>query len=177
MKSVLLRKLKNGIKTLLESTRLTESLLWTLKRHGGIMLPIYDCRNDLKTLHVQDGMKLEVFWKDLPHGRGPALSVFILDQEILKFDCFGPEDGHYHTPCFDPSKTESRLFMPESTIEAQIQRTRFEIMRNLAYYQSRATDKRVRRFVPDLSALEYSLDRACGLMRRYASELPPERGA
>lgn len=143
---------------------LSESLTWGLNCHGGKMRPDYSCRNDPQSVDIGASARLEVFWKKLPIGKGPAVSLFILDEEILRIDCFGEELGHMHASFFHPVEGEHRLFMPEKTVEAQIERARFELCRNYSYYQSRVANAGVRKVKIEDSQIVAASDRACEIM-------------
>jgi hypothetical protein len=102
-------------------------------------------RRDLVVHRIGPGVELEVFWKVLRVGRGPALSLFIHDVELLRLDCFGPGAGHIHVAWGEPHGAgEDRLYLAEGSVEAQIDRCLFELQRNLSYYQQRCKDERVR---------------------------------
>lgn len=151
-----------------DSGAATEALAWAGNRHRGWLRANYGTRRDLRRIPVGDAVRIEVFWKDLSIGRGPAASVFLLDGEILRFDCFGPGDGHVHAAFFLAGKAESRLYMPETTVAAQFERAMFEIERNLGYYQARLADSRLRRLAIDPEALGRASQEARVIMQRYA---------
>jgi len=103
-------------------------------------------RKDLVQYPVQDHVCLTVFWKVLDVGRGPATSLYIHGLEVLKFDCFGEHQGHYHIALRgDEGASQIRLFLPEPTVEEQIDRMWFELTTNLDYYLQRNPDPRVRK--------------------------------
>lgn len=107
-------------------------------------------RHDLKRIPLADDAFIDVFWKALPIGRGPAASVVVHDQEVLRFDCFGPGKGHLHASFFQQTLApELRLFFSEPTIRQQIDRAAFEVTRNLYYYTQRSPYAAVRRFRVD----------------------------
>jgi hypothetical protein len=149
-----------------------ESIRWSLNRHQGCLRPDASSRRDLETIPINENAHLEVFWKDLKIGKGPAVSLFILGNEILRIDCFGPGDAHLHATFFQPTGGESRLFMGEPTIEEQIARARFELCRNFRYYQWRDSRKAVRRVQIHPSDMERAYAQACEIMHRFLSEVP-----
>jgi hypothetical protein len=56
-----------------------------------------------------------VYWKILPIGKGPAVSLYAFGFQILRFDCFGATDGHFHLFLGWPSPTnEDRIWLPEA---------------------------------------------------------------
>jgi hypothetical protein len=98
-------------------------------------------------VRVTSQIVFETYWKDVEAGKGPALIVWFEHRKILKFDCFGKGRGHNHLSVPVHSKrTEefNRIFLPEETIEAQIERVVFELRTNLFYYLARAPHRRAR---------------------------------
>ena len=127
--------------------------------------------NDVVLYPVQDHAYLAVYWKDLPIGKGPCISLYVYDKEILKFDCFGEDRGHYHTNVNQPSlapRGEERLYFSERTIEDQVARSIFEIRRNAAYHLQRNFDPHVTFFKLDRPRLEAALGQAAAKMLEYA---------
>src|SRR6266852_5590791 len=55
-----------------------------------------EIRRDVEWIRVQPDVSLKVYWKVLPIGKGPAISLYIFEFQILRFDCFGATDGHFH---------------------------------------------------------------------------------
>ena len=53
-------------------------------------------RKDVEIIPIQPNLELVVYWKVLQVGRGPALILQAYGKEVLKFDCFGRDDGHFH---------------------------------------------------------------------------------
>src|SRR5438094_9053445 len=50
-------------------------------------------RRDVKWIHVQPDVDLELYWKVLPIGKGQAVSLYVFGFLILRFDCFGETYG------------------------------------------------------------------------------------
>jgi hypothetical protein len=116
-------------------------------------------RRDVRRIDAGPGLELEVFWKRIPGvGRGPACSVLVAGEEVLRLDCFGPGDGHLHADSLMLApEGEDRLFFGEDTVPAQIERALFEIRRNLAYYTARSRWPPARAFKADPVRLEAAL--------------------
>lgn len=95
-------------------------------------------RRDITFFEIGDGITLAVFWKALDIGSGPAFSLHAGASEPLRFDCFGPGEGHFHTeiPTFDGLRVD-RIWLPEPTRRAQVDRALWEIETNAAYYLAR----------------------------------------
>src|SRR4029079_8036588 len=105
-----------------------------------------EVRSDVEWIPVQPDVDLKVYWKILPIGKGPAISLYAFGFQILRFDCFGARDGHYHLLLGWPSPTsEDRIWLPEPNATAQVERTMFELTKNVTYYLQRHNDERVRR--------------------------------
>jgi hypothetical protein len=97
-------------------------------------------------LKIQDEVFFQVYWKSLQIGMGPAVILKAYGQEILKFDCFGKEKGHYHiAPNYD-----FRIYFVEETIIDQIHRTIQELEINGLRYLKMQKD-------PKIKALNFSL--------------------
>jgi hypothetical protein len=152
-------------------TVVPQSAAAELSPHPGRLFPDYSQRNDLQMVPVSDEVRLEVFWKDLAHGKGPAVSLFILEEEILRIDCFGSERPHLHASFFMPAEGESRLFMPEATVEAQIERAKFELCRNFGYYQARVLNEKIRQVQLAPAVMTESAERAASIMRGFAEKV------
>ena len=53
-------------------------------------------RKDLLNIKVIEDVYFQVYWKVLEHGKGPAVILYVNRKEVLKFDCFGKDKGHFH---------------------------------------------------------------------------------
>ncbi len=151
------------------------SLEWSFRRikyHYGRMQPDVLSRQDACQIPISLQAYLEVFWKDLPHGTGPAVSLFIKNEEILRIDCFGPEVGHLHTGFFMPSSGECRLRLPEKDRAAQINRAVFEICHNWHYYQDRILIPSIRQYKLEQKQVEKAALEARELMFQFLREVP-----
>lgn len=127
--------------------------------------------NDVVIYPVQEHAYLAVYWKDLSIGKGPCASLYVYDKEILKFDCFGENQGHYHTNMNQPSlapQGEERLYFFERTIEDQVARSIFEIQTNAAYHFQRNFDPRITFFKLDRPRLDIACREAKAKMLEYA---------
>ncbi len=125
-------------------------------------------RRDRVRLHVQDDVFVDVYWKDVELGKGPSISVFVLGEEMMKFDCFGKDRGHFHIAFFTPGASNvSRMYMPEPTIEDQIERAVFEIRKNINYYLQRNSKRRIRKCVIDAKKLSAVCEKAKSKMYEF----------
>ena len=113
----------------------------------------YPDRRDVRRLAINSHAELHVFWKVLTRGRGPAFSLFVCGDEVLRLDCFGAGEGHYHTQFYCPDTPKrTRLHFYETTASEQVERAMFEVIRNLDYYLQRHPRKCVRKvqMAPDI---------------------------
>ncbi|MGD1901409.1 MAG: hypothetical protein ACFB9N_04135 [Geitlerinemataceae cyanobacterium] len=125
-------------------------------------------RRDVEFFPIDSLCKLEVYWKAFKFGVGPAIVFHALDNQVMRFDCFGGKFGHAHFYVIEPVKgCESRLLLPEKTIEAQIDRALFEISENLGYWMSRHKNPSVRQMHPDRAAVAAAVERARATMQDY----------
>lgn len=115
-------------------------------------------RRDLKRYSISPEVCIDVYWKHVNQvGDGTALSLYVLGHEVLKFDCLGPDDGHFHAEFMSPDKPrESRLFFAEKSHAAQIDRTLFELLHNVPYYLQRHPNR-------DVRALVFPVEKVSGL--------------
>ena len=137
-------KVRRLLRFVFSKQLLSESFSWGIDRNFGRMRPDDSVRNDCRDLPVCEGVYVQVFWKKMSFGKGPALSLFVLDEEILRIDCFGEAAAHIHAAMFLPNEGENRLWMPEATIPEQIERACFELYRNHQYYQCRVPNPQIR---------------------------------
>lgn len=113
-------------------------------------------RRDVEVLTIQPNVELIVYWKVLQIGRGPAVILQAYGKEILKFDCFGKGEGHYHTAP-DYGK---RIFFDEETVSAQINRTSIELKENAQSYLKRQEDSRIQNIELDQKKLVKAVHQA-----------------
>lgn len=112
--------------------------------------------------------KLEVYWKLTGLGRGPAIILHVLDQYVMRFDCFGEKAGHAHFYMVTPEQhCKSRLFLPEKTVELQIERALFELSTNLDYWLARHRHPSVRRARLDAAVVATAIEQARSTMKAH----------
>lgn len=116
-------------------------------------------RKDVVTYVIQPHLEFDIYWKDTGDvGIGPTVAVYIYEKEVLRFDCFGPDKGHYHifTEYEDGSKND-RIFWRESSRIDQISRTIWDLEKNLDTLIQLVSDGRIRQFQINHSALQSKL--------------------
>ncbi|WP_290480459.1 MULTISPECIES: hypothetical protein [unclassified Hyphomonas] len=133
----------------------------------------FPSRRDLKIFSISPDAELHVFWKVLPIGRGPAFSLFIHEDEVLRFDCFGEDEGHYHAH-FERgwSAAQTRLYFFEASESEQIDRVEFELLNNLDYYLQRHPWARIRAVRLDRGQLETACAAAGEQARAFLRSIP-----
>ncbi len=139
--------------------------------------PELDTATDRRQFRPQPNVMLEVYWSRVPgFGRGPAASLFVLDEEILRLDCFGGAGGHMH---FNPEQAHltaglesPRIRFGPGTIPDQIARSVFELKTNGVAALKSNMIKRIRDFPLDAAAL----DRVSNDMADYMQALYETHG-
>jgi hypothetical protein len=126
-------------------------------------------RRDVIFFPIGVNAELEVYWKKEKLGCGPAIILHVLGFYVLRFDCFGYPGGHAHIYLITANqKCESRIFLPEKTIEEQIDRALFEMSKNLDYWMQRHYDPTVRKIrLPNKKRLNAALEEARESMLEY----------
>jgi hypothetical protein len=118
----------------------------------------YPLRHDVHHFDLGSGVFLAVYWKSLPIGRGPSISLHIGSFEPLKFDCFGEEAGHFHTDILPLNASKNaRIWMPENSRQAQVERAIFELQENSQYYLDRSQHLKCRTATVDKIRMNTSL--------------------
>lgn len=143
-------------------------------------LPLSERRiNDPVVYPIQDGAYVAVYWKALPIGRGPCASLYVLDREILRFDCFGEGKGHFHANIAQRNllfgRSRNRRYFVERTIEEQIERAAIEIKTRAAEHLRASRDPRIAGFVLGRKGLERACDAMQQQMLEYLRAVPALR--
>jgi hypothetical protein len=116
-------------------------------------------RKEIKMLLIQPGFEMDVFYRNID-GKdvGVAVSVYVLDMEIIRFDCFG-ELGHYHMFTGNNLNSDTgHVAFTSSVIGEQIQQI-VVILRNFKEYTEASRMRRIRKFRVDQLRLDSFLDR------------------
>jgi hypothetical protein len=132
-----------------------------------------EIRSDVEWIHVQHCVDLKVYWKILPIGKGPAVSLYVFGFQILRFDCFGATDGHFHLLLGWPTPaSEDRIWLPEPNATAQVERAMFELTKNVTYYLQRHNDERVRALQLEPADWSTACTRARDKMLHFLCSVP-----
>ena len=77
--------------------------------------------DDVVMIPVQPNSYLAAYFKRYGPDVGPGVSLYVFENEILRFDCFGAGRGHYHSlPCIAAVPATERIDFAADTIETQI---------------------------------------------------------
>ncbi|MBC3758426.1 hypothetical protein H7U19_08430 [Hyunsoonleella sp. SJ7] len=124
-------------------------------------------RHDLQKISIQKDLYLQVYWKVLKIGKGPAVILKWKTIELMKFDCFGHKDGHYHiAPNYD-----FRIYFTEQTAKAQIKRTSEELLINAQRYLKLHPATEINRIEIDQNALKDAVKKAEQSMLYYLDNI------
>jgi hypothetical protein len=88
-------------------------------------------RYDLTKYPIQENVWIEVYWRDDPAGRGPCASLYVGDLELLRYDCFAGDQGHLHVDIHKMGG--QRLYYPPGPVRQHIDRTAFEVSKNVPF--------------------------------------------
>ena len=110
-------------------------------------------RLDLVSLPVQDHgrVRVDIYWREDPEGRGPACSLYAFDREVLRIDAFGGESGHLHLNV-DGGLAQRWYFQP-GPIAEHVERACFELAANVNAALKVNRDPRLERLWVDRDAL------------------------
>ena len=129
-------------------------------------------RNDVVDFEIDEDAGLEVYWKIIKVAEGPALIFHALGYEVLRFDTCINGQAHFHTQLVEcEQKSESRLFLPEETVEKQIDRIIFELENNLYYWLQRHPDRQIRSLRFNQARFKAATGKAKKKMLEFAEKL------
>lgn len=122
-------------------------------------------KHDLVEYPIQDNVLLQAYWRDDAGGRGPAASLYVYDDEIMRFDCFGGYNGHCH---FNLRQTRGRRWMyPKGSFQDHIQQSLFDLRTNLTFCLRTHQDEHIQ----ETQIVQESLEQAACKMETYLLEL------
>ncbi len=129
-------------------------------------------KRDLVEYPIQDNVLLQAYWRDDAGGRGPAASLYVYNDEIMRFDCFGENNGHCH---FNLRQTRGRRWMyPNGSFQDHIQQSLFDLRTNLTFCLKTHQDEQVQ----EIQIVQESLEQAAQKMEvqllEFADQLQGE---
>ena len=132
-------------------------------------------KHDLVEYPIQANVRLEAYWRDDAGGRGPAASLYVHDDEIMRFDCFGGDNGHCH---FNLRQTRGRRWMyPRGSFREHIQQSLFDLRNNLGFCLQTHQDERVQAVQVDAESLEQASRAMEAQLLKFADKLATEKAA
>jgi hypothetical protein len=131
---------------------------------------------ELRSIEVQEGVRLDVYWTVVAQGAGPCASLFVLDEEVLRLDCFAGSTAHMHLNPVQlnlplPWKISPRIAFPPGSAKAQIDRAVFELQMNTKTALQMNQLARLREFPIEREALAVASEE----MKSYMLELAARR--
>lgn len=121
-------------------------------------------KHDLVEYPIQENVLLQVYWRDDAGGRGPAASLYVYDDEIMRFDCFGGDNGHCH---FNLRQTRGRRWMyPIGSCQDHIQQSLFDLQTNLTFCLKTHQDERIQ----EIQIVQERLEQAASKMETQLLE-------
>lgn len=110
--------------------------------------------DDVELIPIQPDSYLAVYVKRYGTIVGPGVSLYVLENEILRFDCFDNGYGHYHSmPCLAVLPGSERTDFAADDTEAMVNQTVDEITRNYAAHLAKHFRRRIRDFKFDQARL------------------------
>lgn len=129
-------------------------------------------KHDLVEYPIQEDVLLQVYWRDDVGGRGPAASLYVYDDEIMRFDCFGGNNGHCH---FNLRQTHGRRWMyPEGSFQDHIQQSLFDLQTNLTFCIKTHQDARIQKIQIAQESLEQAARKMETHLLNFAEKLQGE---
>jgi hypothetical protein len=129
--------------------------------------------DDIELIPVQPDSYLAVYFKRYGTDVGPGVSLYVFENEILRFDCFGAGRGHYHSlPCLAAFPGTERIEFAADTVEMQVSRCVEEISLNHAAHLARHFRRCIREFRFKQSRLDAAAAEARDrMLRAHTAEL------
>ena len=116
---------------------------------------------DVELIPIQPDSYLAVYFKRYGANVGPGVSLYVLENEILRFDCFDKGYGHYHSmPCLAAVPGSEQIDFAADDTEAMVNQTVDEITRNYAAHLAKHFRRRIREFRFDQTRLDTAVAEA-----------------
>ncbi|MCZ6680237.1 MAG: hypothetical protein O7E52_23645 [Candidatus Poribacteria bacterium] len=132
-------------------------------------------RHDLVEYPIQDNVRLDVYWREDRGGRGPAASLYVYDDEVLRLDCFGGDQGHCHV---NLKQTKGqRWYYPAGPAKQHIEQSAFDLMTNHAFCLRTHQDERIQRVKIDTEKLEVAASEMKRKLLEFSEKLGLDAGS
>lgn len=137
--------------------------------------------SDVVSREIQDGVRLDVYWLRAPLGSGPAASLYVFGEEVVRLDCLPQAVGHLHTnvaqwSLITPGR-DIRQYLPPAPVEAHIERAEHEIAANIPFATGQSLRRKIRNLQVDPScaraAATWMGDRMRELVATHATDGTP----
>jgi len=127
--------------------------------------------SDLEEIQVQDRAVLYLGWAEVTGvGAGPAASLYVHNEEVLRLDCFGGTAGHMH---LNPEQNKlimthgsARIYFQPGSREEHVDRAAFELVKNTRGALAANKLSRVRGFELDTEKITAAAERMIEGMRK-----------
>jgi hypothetical protein len=126
-------------------------------------------RHDLTKYPIQDEVWLEVYWRDDRAGRGPCASLYARDVEVLRFDCFGDDQGHCHVNI--EQNRGQRWYYPAGTVRQHIDQSAFDLSKNVPFALRSHQDPAIQEMRIDPAKLSEAASQMRETMLGFAEQL------
>lgn len=148
-------------------------ILRLLHKKKNYLLTPPKLRKDVLNIKVIEDVYFQVYWKVLEHGKGPAVILYVNRKEVLKFDCFGKDKGHYHIVGYKLNgSNENRIYFQQESAFDQIEWTVQELKTNYLFYLSKSNKKYIRELKIDQNDLERALVSVRSKMIEFLTDIP-----
>lgn len=118
-------------------------------------------RKNVVKLHIQENAYFLVYHKNIDIGFGPTVALYIYENEFLKFDCFGPNDGHYHI-----LNKQERIYFKKTTVTEQIEKAIHELQ-NVSPYLLSCANSNIKNFQLNIFEIKNNLETVKQLLYTY----------
>lgn len=134
--------------------------------------------SQLTEVRITEEIDMEVYWLMVNKEAGPAASIYAFGDELMRFDCFGNENGHFHINMRQsklyPSGGSARIYLSKEGYAEQVREAGFWLSHNLKYCLTTNRSSRVRSLVVDAHTLADAAERMMRIMfelveRNYGS--------
>ena len=128
--------------------------------------------DDHRSITVPEPYRLVTYWLRVGEDEGPAASLFLGRDEILRLDClaasphvhYGVAEARHREPC------EPRVYFPPGDMQAQIDRAVHELRHNVGFCTGLHRRRSIRRAPIDPTAFDRAADELGDHFRTLVAE-------